>query len=207
MGRPFVIRPTQPADVQAIVDLQPLCFPPPFPSGLLWQHEHIENHLRTFPDGQFVAESDDRVVASSTSMIVSLDAWSRHGMHNVFDGYTMEQHDPEGQVLFGVDISVHPDWRSRGVGRALYMARFDLVRHLGLQGYGTVCRLPDFAAWHSDRPDHDAGTYAKRVNDGCLVDRTLTPLLRYGLTFVGVIFEYMEDSESGNAAAILEWKP
>jgi hypothetical protein len=40
-----------------------------------------------------------------------------------------------------------------------------------------------------------------------LTDRTLTPLLSYGLTFLGVIENYMEDVESGDAAALLEWLP
>ena len=39
------------------------------------------------------------------------------------------------------------------------------------------------------------------------INRTHRALLRYGLTFLGVIHDYMEDEESANAAALLEWKP
>jgi len=103
-------------------------------------------------------------------------------------------------MLYGVDISVHPDYRGRGVGRALYAARFDLVRTLGLTRFGTACRIPD-------RCGQPATAYTTAVAMGVLQDRTLTPLLRYGLSLVGVIEGYMEDEESGNAAALLEWRP
>ncbi len=49
--------------------------------------------------------------------------------------------------------------------------------------------------------------YARVVVEGKATDRTLTPLLRYGLGFVEVIENYMDDEESGNAAALLEWRP
>ena len=42
---------------------------------------------------------------------------------------------------------------------------------------------------------------------GVRVDRVLTPLLRYNLTFIETHESYMEDEESGNAAALLEWTP
>ena len=45
------------------------------------------------------------------------------------------------------------------------------------------------------------------VNSGEITDRTLTPLTKMGLTYKGIIENYIEDEESGNAGAILEWTP
>jgi hypothetical protein len=63
--------------------------------------------------------------------------------------------------------------------------------------------MPDFSISGVE----DVRDYAQQVVAGERVDRTLTPLLRYGMTFLDVLFDYMEDLESANAAALLEWKP
>jgi hypothetical protein len=49
--------------------------------------------------------------------------------------------------------------------------------------------------------------FVRRVIQGDCVDRTLTALLRYGLSWLEIVENYMEDEESGNSAALLEWKP
>jgi GNAT superfamily N-acetyltransferase len=107
-------------------------------------------------------------------------------------------------VLYGLDISVHPRHRGKGLARALYEARFHLVRSLGLARYATACRIPDY---HLHSSVLSPESYAELVEKGALIDRTLTPLLRLGLRLVGVCREHMEDWESRNAAALLEWTP
>jgi hypothetical protein len=57
------------------------------------------------------------------------------------------------------------------------------------------------------RPDLTLDEYAKQVDSEQTTDRTMTPLLRYGLKFLGVIRDYMPDEESANAGALLEWTP
>ncbi|MFO7873445.1 MAG: hypothetical protein R6U62_03085, partial [Bacteroidales bacterium] len=53
-------------DFEQLVNMQKICFP-----GMeVWTRENIENQLSRFPDGQIVIEIDDRVVASSGSLII-----------------------------------------------------------------------------------------------------------------------------------------
>lgn len=202
----ITIRNLQVVDFPAIVALQRLCFPAPFPEDSLWTVEHLASHLQ-FPEGQWVATADDQVVASATTMLVSASIWQAHlTWEKVTGGLHLSRHDHDGKILYGIDISVHPDYRGQGIARELYDARFNLVRELSLAGYGTVCRLPGFSAWAA----MNLGTveeYAAKVAAGCLSDRTMTPLLRLGLSYVGVIMDYMPDEESGNAGAILEAMP
>lgn len=195
------IRPASPADIPGIVALQRACFPPPFPEDLLWQPDHIASHLDRFPEGQFVAELNNQIVASATNMRVSDQTWDAHlPWQETTGGLHLPHHDPQGQTLYGIDISVHPDHRGQGVARALYQARFDLVQSLRLTRYGTVCRIPGFI--ESNLPDPN--TYAQEVLNQKRQDPTLTPLLKMGLTYLGLIPDYMDDPESADHGAILE---
>lgn len=200
----IVVRTLNPSDIDDAVALQAACFPPPFPPELLWTGDHLSRHIEVFPEGQLVALREGRVVGSATNLIISECNFQGHrNWEDTVGGHYLNSHDPAGSTLFGVDISVHPDFRRHGVGRALYAARFDLVRHLGLTRYATACRMPNFAASGLDSVEQ----FAHEVVGGTRSDRTLTPLLRMGLTFVGVVHNHMEDEESGNAAALLVWEP
>jgi len=191
-------------DILAVAALQPLAFPAPFDEDLLWNVEHLTRHISLFPVGQWVADADGEIVASCSNTCISEDHWMAHDSWDAtVGGPLLDTFNPNGTTLYGLDITVHPEYRRRGIGREFYKTRFQYVEQMGLRRYGTGCRLPDFQG--SGIPDVDL--YAAKVIAGELTDRTLTPLLRYGLSCLGVIENYMDDAESGNAAALLEWIP
>lgn len=193
-------------DVEGVAALQRVCFPPPFPDDALFNASHVATHVSIFPGGQFVAALDDgTVVASSTSMRMEIERWNRHlPFVESTGGLALTRHDPAGNVLVGIDISVHPDFRAQGIAGQLYQARYAFVREQELAMYGTVCRMPDFSSEAHGLTPHG---YAQSVAEGWRRDRTMTPLVRIGLAYQGVILNYMHDPESGNAGAILEWTP
>ncbi len=196
-----------PEHLSGVVALQRFCFPPPFPEEYLWREEHLERHLAVYPEGQYVALDEvGRVVGSASACRIPEERWLAHlPWEETLGGFFFEGFDPNGSTLYGADISVHPEHRGMGVGRKLYAARFELVRNSGLARYGTACRMPDFAR-HRDNFATPAD-FARAVQEGVVTDRTLTPLLRYGLSLIEVLEDYMLDEESGNAAALLEWTP
>lgn len=110
-------------------------------------------------------------------------------------------HSPTGTVMYGIDISVHPNNRGQGIARKLYQTRIAECSQNGWT-FGTVCRIPGFA----DSGYPDPKNYVERVISGSLTDPTLTPLIRIGLKVQGIIPEYMVDQKSGNAGVILEWQ-
>ncbi len=198
-----IVRAMTPDDFDAVVAIQRECFPAPFPEDQLWTREHLASHLRRFPEGQFVAELDGALVGSASSALISEETWQRHlPWEQTLGGFHLTSHESNGTTLYGADIRVAPLARGMGVGRGLYAARFELVEQLGLVRYGTACRMPDCLASGLAPAD-----YAVEVAAGMRVDRTLTPLLRFGLTLVEVVHEYMPDEESRDAAALLEWRP
>ncbi|HVT14266.1 MAG TPA: GNAT family N-acetyltransferase [Fimbriimonadaceae bacterium] len=202
----FLVRPMRDSDVGQAAALQRSCFPAPFPEELLWTEEHLRRHIELFPEGQFVALGEVGVIGSASNCIVSENAWFAHrSWDETVGGPMLRNHDRMGSTLYGLDISVHPDCRGSGVMRALYSARFELVEELGLARYGTAVRIPGFADYELQNSGVSPEDYVQAVVDGRAADRTLTPMLRVGLRPVGVIRDYMEDPESHNCAAVLEW--
>lgn len=194
--------------IPGAVALQRACFPAPFPFEALWSSEHLGKHLDVFPDGQLVVLDQECVVASASNLVISEQAWQRHdSWEQTTGGFEFKNHDSTGTTLYGADISVHPEYRGRGLARQLYNARFELVRQFGLNRFGTACRFPDWHTWITEHPDQTQSEYCQAVVRGHAIDRTMTPLVRMGLTFLGVAEHHMDDPESGNSAAILEWTP
>lgn len=188
-------------DIPGVVGLQRECFPAPFPEEFLWSPEHLGSHLTKFADGQFIAvDSNGAICGSASNCLIDEETWAAHlSWEATVGGFHFDNHNPCGKVLYGADISVHPDYRRQGIGRMLYGSRFALVDRLRVR-YATVCRLPNYC----DHAHLTVRDYAERVATGTLIDRTMTPLLKIGLSFRGIIEDYMEDEESGNSGAILE---
>ncbi len=196
------------ADVPAVVVLQKASFPPPFSEDLHWDPEHLYHHLEAFPEGQFVAAIDNVVVGSCSNCILTEHRWAKHGSWGATAGGPyIRNHDPRGTTLYGLDIGVDPDHRKMGIGRSFYAQRFALVKALRLKRFGTACRVPDYRSYLEKHPEVTVRQYVQEVVPGRATDRTLTPLLRYGLTYLDVIQNYMPDWESADSAALLEWKP
>lgn len=203
----LIVRPMSKQDIPGAVALQRSCFPEPFPAELLWSDHHLERHLEIFPEGQFVALYGGLVIGSASALLISEESWlAHHDWETTTGGHFLSAHDPNGSTLYAADISVHPEHRGQGVGRMLYEARFELVRRFAIERLGTACRIPDFAAWHA-KVGGTVEDYAFAVAQNEIRDRTLTPLLRYGLKLLGILEDYLDDEESANAAALLEWKP
>jgi ribosomal protein S18 acetylase RimI-like enzyme len=202
------IRKSTAHDVPGVVELQRHAFPPPFSTDLHWDEEHLLLHLEIYPEAQWVAIADGVVVGSCSNTRIAEADWAAHeNWYVTVGGPRLDAFDSTGSTLYGLDIAVHPGYRKQGIGRRFYEARYDLVRSEGMVRYGTGCRMPDFSAFKRLNPSTTPAEYALRVANGEMVDRTLTPLLKFGLRFLSVKENYMQDEESANAGALLEWNP
>lgn len=198
------VRPYTLADLPGLLLIQRECFPPPFPPELWWQPEQIATHVRLFPQGALCAVDGDEIVGSATAHILRWEPdGPAHTWSEASDNGWLRNHDPHGNTLYGVDVAVRPAWRGRGVARALYEARYDLVRRLGLKRFLAGSRLSGYFP-HRDRltPEH----YADAVVRGDLTDPVITPQLRSGLRPLRVVRGYLPDEESCDNALLMEWR-
>ena len=69
-----------------------------------------------------------------------------HTFGEIIQGGWLTSHQPNGTWLYGADISVHPEYRGRGLATALYAARQEVVWRLGLKGQVTAGMIPGYGA-------------------------------------------------------------
>jgi len=125
------------ADVKAIMDAV-------YPDiGGAWTRKQFSAQINRFADGQICIEDNGQVVAGAISMIVDYDRFGdRHKYNEITSNGYLTHHDPNGDVLYGVDIFVHPDYRDMRLGRRLYDARKELCRSLNLRAIVAGGRMP-----------------------------------------------------------------
>lgn len=194
------LRPLAIEDFNALVALQLKCFPGMKP----WRREQIESQLAIFPEGQMVIELEGRLVASSSSLIVDSTAHGEwHDWKVSTDDGFIRNHDPRGDMLYGIEIMVDPEFRGMKLSRRLYAARKEMARARNLKGILIGGRIAGYGR-HADRMS--ASEYVQRVIDKTLVDPVLTPQLSNGFVLKGLIPNYFPgDSESRGYATYLEW--
>lgn len=197
----------QPQYAEALGRLQLECFPTLAPHELMTE-AHFLSHCRIFPEGDFVAldptSGKEEVVGLGSGFLTDFDFESpNHTFQEVIAGGYYTNHDPHGDWYYGGDISVHPDYRGRGVGKLLYEARKDLVRQRGLSGIVAGGVLPGYAA---HRGKLSVPEYVDKVVTGELTDPTLSFQLKNGFEVRGLLEGYLEDKASDNWATLIVWE-
>jgi GNAT superfamily N-acetyltransferase len=186
-----------------LVHHQQVCFPTLAPYEWL-RIEHFASHLRIFPEGQHVALDGTRVVGQSSTFRIAGDrVFAPHTFHQIIGGGYFTEHDPLGAWLYGADMSVHPDYRGRGIARILYSTRKMLVRQLGMQGMIAGGMLPGYLNHEARYTIED---YISSVVAGEIYDPTLTPQIRNDFIPEGVLYNYIDDSAIIAHASLLVWR-
>lgn len=201
---PAVIRNYEEKDFPGLIRIQQESFPPPFPSELWWNEEQLRNHVRLFPDGALCVEVNGELVGSMTGLKVDFDpSKPEHAWADITDEGYIRNHRPDGNTLYVVDISVRPAYRKWGLGKWLMLSMYELVVQQGLERLLGGGRMPGY---HKYAEEMTAEQYLNAVVSGELKDPVITFLLRCGRTPVTVVRDYLEDEESRNYAALMEWR-
>jgi GNAT superfamily N-acetyltransferase len=198
----IMITNTRPEHWQALEALQQICYPSLHPDELL-RVEHFASHDRLFSEGQHVALDGKRAVGMSSTFRINVNFdHPDHTFHDIIAGGYFTNHDPHGEYLYGADISVHPEYRRRGIASQLYDARKDLIRRLNLKGMVAGGMIPGYRHY---REQMDLEDYVARVAQHEINDPTLTPQLRNGFSVRGILREYLRDDVLGHDATLIVW--
>ena len=195
-----VIASTGPEHAGPLAALQELCFPTLAPEQR-FVAAHYRKHLELFPEGQFVALDGDRVVGGTSTCRLHFDfKHVGHSFDDVIQGGWLTSHEPDGDWLYGADISVHPDHRGRGLARGLYAARQHTVRRLGLEGQVTAGMMRGYGAV-KDRMS--AEEYYRGLANGSINDATLSAQMKIGFELRGLLPHYVHDPVCDDYAVLI----
>ncbi|WP_128103948.1 GNAT family N-acetyltransferase [Paenibacillus sp. DCT19] len=199
-----VIRTYAEADFDELIRIQAESFPPPYPEELLWNHEQLASHVTHYADGAICIEVDGELAGSMTSLRMQWDPAQpvNHSWTEVTDDGYIRNHQPDGNTLYIVDLCVRPKYRKWGLAQLMMQAMYQLVIHQGMDRLLGAGRMPGY---HLVAEQMSAEQYLEQVVAGELHDPVISFLLRCGRMPVGVTANYLDDEESCDYAALMEW--
>jgi predicted amidohydrolase/GNAT superfamily N-acetyltransferase len=174
-------------------------------SGNYWSAETIKKLIDKFPEGQIVIKVDDVVVGCALSIIVNYSRFGdSHTYKQITGNYTFNTHDREnGDVLYGIEIFIHPDYRGLRLGRRLYDARKELCEHLNLRAIIFGGRIPEYYKYADELSPKE---YIQKVKRKEIYDPVLSFQLANDFHVKKVLKNYMpEDVQSKEFATLLQW--
>jgi predicted amidohydrolase/GNAT superfamily N-acetyltransferase len=172
--------------------------------GSVWTENHIKLLIDIFPEGQIVVLFNDKVVGVALSIIVDYNNFGdEHTYQQITGDYTFKTHNVKGDVLYGIEVFVHPDFRGLRLARRLYDARKELCERLNLKSIVFGGRIPNYAA-------HVAELKPKEFIDKVKMKEIHDPVLSFQLAnefhVKKLLTNYMPgDKESREHATLMEW--
>lgn len=172
--------------------------------GAYWKRHHIENLIERFPDGQVVIKVDDKVAGCALSIIVnSSDFETSHSYRDITGNYSFKTHDTQGDLLYGIDVFIKPEYRGLRLGRRLYDYRKELCEKLNLKGIAFGGRIPNY---HKYAEELTPKEYIEKVRSKEIHDPVLNFQLSNDFHPVRILKGYLEgDAASEEYAVLLEW--
>lgn len=173
-------------------------------NGNYWSLPVIENLIQRFPEGQIVIKADGKVVGCALSIIVKYDKFGdSHTYKKITGNYNFNTHDDNGDVLYGIEVFIHPDYRGLRLGRRLYDARKELCEELNLRAIVFGGRIPHYHTYAAEMTPKE---YIQKVKRKEIYDPVLSFQLSNDFHVKKVIKNYMpEDEQSMEYGTLLQW--
>ncbi|MDQ1296026.1 MAG: hypothetical protein QG611_4 [Bacteroidota bacterium] len=187
-------------DYEKVVQLQLRCFQNMKP----WKKEQFNKIIETYPDGQVCIDYGGKIIASSCSLIIDSNKYSEtSSWHEYTDNGYIQNHEPDGDTLYGMEIMVDPDYRNMKLSRRLYDWRKRMTVTKNLKRIAIGGRLPNYHLYHDKM---DVYEYVSAVTDKKIFDPVLTAQLANGFSLKKILPDYLpNDKESCGYATYLEW--
>jgi len=169
-----------------------------------WTEDQIATLIKLFPEGQVCIEDNGKPVAIALSLIVDFSLFGeQHSYYQIVGNGTFKSHDADGDYLYGIDVSVDPNYQGMRLGRRLYDARRELAESLNLKGILLGGRI---SGYHKLSDQMTPQQYILKVKNRELFDPVLTFQLSNDYHVRNLLDDYWpDDHQSRGNAVLLEW--
>ncbi|MXV38230.1 GNAT family N-acetyltransferase [Flavobacteriaceae bacterium Ap0902] len=170
----------------------------------VWKKEQIAKLIEIFPEGQVALKINEDIAAVALAIIVPGKKVDQHHTYDSITGKeTFSTHDPNGNVLYGIDIFVHPNYRGMKLGRRLYEYRRELCERLNLRGIAFGGRMPNY---HKYAKNLTPKEYINKVRNKEIADPVLNFQISNDFRPTRILRNYLPDDKLSDKNAILmEW--
>lgn len=169
-----------------------------------WEEDHIKSLIEKFPEGQVVIKANGSIAGCALSIIInSQDFDDSHTYNDITGNDTFSTHSAEGDLLYGIDIFIKPEFRGLRLGRRLYDYRKELCERLNLRGVAFGGRIPNY---HKYQDSLSPKEYIDKVRRKEIDDPVLNFQISNDFHPTKVLHGYLEgDQASKEYAVLMEW--
>ncbi len=197
----LLIRQAKVSDVPAIARLSATVYG----KADAFTRAEVRGQINNFPEGQFVAEYEGTIVGHCATMIVTtMQAFTPHTWEEISAGGYGHPPSDDGDVLYGFEVCVNPEYRRLRIGQRLYRKRKELCQQFELKGIAFAGRMPGYARRKRTYPTPQE--YLQAVMEKKVRDPVISFQVNEGYEPRGILRDYIPtDRESDGNAVLMYW--
>lgn len=196
----YTLQTAEPKYAKQQANLQKIVFPTLSEEELMTEEQYLR-HIEIFPEGQMIVLEGENVIASTTTLLQNYHS-GPHTFLEISDNLWLGTHNPKADWLYGLDVSVHPDYQGKGIGREIYNARQEVAKSLRTKGQMTA-GMP--IGYDKVKDQMTIAQYCEKLIKGEIIDPTVTAQTKCGFILVEPLFDYLDDPRSGNCSVLMYW--
>jgi predicted amidohydrolase/GNAT superfamily N-acetyltransferase len=172
--------------------------------GGAWSRRTVARLIADFPEGQICIIDKDQMVGVALTLRVRYSRFSNpHTYDDLINHKEEAINDPDGDVLYGLDVFIDPQYQGYRLGRRLYDARKELCRNDNYRGILAGGRIPRY---HEYMGELTPAQYIEKVARREIYDPILTFQLANDFQVKRLLRKYLpQDEKSAGFATLLEW--
>lgn len=169
-----------------------------------WPKSAIQKLIDIFPEGQVLIKIDGEIAGCALSIVIDYTQFDdNHTYADIITKSTFKNHKIDGDVLYGIEVFIKPNFRGLRLGRRLYDYRKELCENLNLKSIIFGGRMPNY---HKYKEQYSPKEYINAVKRKEINDPVLNFQISNDFHPIRVIKGYLEgDSDSGEFAVLMEW--
>lgn len=177
-----------------------------WPQGSQTTNDDWISRIETFQEGVIVAEINAKLVGVVVVELISdYDFSHPKTWYEITDnGKIRNTHCTGGKILYGVALSIDPEYQNSGIGTRLVLAVAKLVLIENVEQILLGARLMNYYKMNSDI---DPSTYIMMAtSERKSIDPELHFYKKFGFKMVKIIPEYFHDPDSRNFGLLISKK-